>query len=274
MLTPPQTSSNYSSAFFSIALIMSLVLHGFMVYWFSKEPESIQSGSATRINIAMRQVESKSEKKPQESIKKEAQQKPEIAQLKPVAKQVKKVSKPQEKEHHVTDTKLIEQKTVQKKVVNTNQHNTTKPVQRVSIEPSKKQTVKPVNKSSHFKPVNDQAEAELNTNPQPIAPSEIEEKKTEAIRYELGSNNNPKPGYPTMARKRGWQGEVILGVYVRPDGSIKHLTFVKSTDYGVLNHEAYETVRTSWKFKELDDDTKQNESMYIEIPFTFDLANN
>ena len=96
---------------------------------------------------------------------------------------------------------------------------------------------------------------------------------TQESRFQIGSNDNPKPNYPSLAVKRGWQGEVILGVHVRPDGTIEHLTFVKSTNYGVLNFEAYETVRTSWHFKALEDDDEQSVSTYIEVPITFNIAN-
>jgi TonB family protein len=95
----------------------------------------------------------------------------------------------------------------------------------------------------------------------------------QSSRFQIGSNANPKPNYPSLAVKRGWQGEVVLGVHVRPDGSIEHLTFVKSTNYGVLNFEAYETVRTLWHFKAIEDENDQSETTYIEVPITFNIAN-
>ena len=100
-----------------------------------------------------------------------------------------------------------------------------------------------------------------------------EKNDSQVSRFQIGSNENPKPNYPSLAVKRGWQGEVILGVHVRADGSIEHLTFVKSTNYGVLNFEAYETVRTSWHFKALDNEDEQTETAYIEVPITFNIAN-
>lgn len=87
-------------------------------------------------------------------------------------------------------------------------------------------------------------------------------------RYQLGSKSNPTPDYPILARKKGWQGEVVLGVHVAADGSIKHLTFVKSTDYGVLNYAAYETVRNHWRFDPLLNQSKTR-SAYIEVPISF-----
>lgn len=87
-------------------------------------------------------------------------------------------------------------------------------------------------------------------------------------RYILGSKANPKPDYPMLARKKGWQGDVILGVQVAADGTIEHLTFVKSTDYGVLNYAAYETVRNHWRFDPLNEE-KETLSAYIEVPISF-----
>jgi protein TonB len=87
-------------------------------------------------------------------------------------------------------------------------------------------------------------------------------------RYQLGSAANPEPDYPMLARNNGWQGDVILGVHLEADGSIKHLTFVKSTDYGILNHAAYETVRTQWRFDPIEGETTLANS-YIEVPISF-----
>jgi len=113
----------------------------------------------------------------------------------------------------------------------------------------------------------------INQSESVLQASSDEKKDSQFSRFQIGSNANPKPNYPSLAVKRGWQGEVILGVHVRADGSIEHLTFVKSTNYGVLNFEAYETVRTSWHFKALEDEDGQSESTYIEVPITFNIAN-
>lgn len=87
-------------------------------------------------------------------------------------------------------------------------------------------------------------------------------------RYQLGSKTNPAPDYPMLARKKGWQGEVVLGVHVAADGSIEHLSFVKSTDYAVLNFAAYETVRNHWRFDPLLNQSEATSS-YIEVPISF-----
>jgi protein TonB len=89
-------------------------------------------------------------------------------------------------------------------------------------------------------------------------------------RYQLGSALNPKPSYPSLARKRGWEGDVILGVTVAADGTIEHLTFVKSTHYSVLNHAAWETVKKQWKFGKANDSDPAI-PVYIEVPISFRL---
>ena len=105
--------------------------------------------------------------------------------------------------------------------------------------------------------------------PKQESQQETESKKVpEKPRYHLGSKANPNPDYPMLARKKGWQGDVVLGVHVAADGTIEHLTFVKSTDYGVLNYAAYETVRNHWRFDPLLNQGEEL-SAYIEVPISF-----
>ena len=39
--------------------------------------------------------------------------------------------------------------------------------------------------------------------------------------YKIGSDNNPHPPYPIIARKKGLQGKLILSVIVNNDGTPK-----------------------------------------------------
>lgn len=89
-------------------------------------------------------------------------------------------------------------------------------------------------------------------------------------RYPLNSHVNPAPKYPMLARKKGWQGEVVLGVYLAADGSIERITFVKSTDYTVLNNAAYNTVKNHWRFDDLLDQSDAADA-YVEVPILFTL---
>ena len=111
-----------------------------------------------------------------------------------------------------------------------------------------------------------------------IPPQELDQPKSEPEntmttpsqqpRYELGSPANPKPKAPAFAKKMGWEGDVIIGVYLAADGAIEHMEFVKSTHYSVLNYEAWETVRNQWTFKPLET-SNSGQSGYVEVPISF-----
>ncbi|KAF0190792.1 MAG: periplasmic protein TonB, partial [Gammaproteobacteria bacterium] len=44
--------------------------------------------------------------------------------------------------------------------------------------------------------------------------------------------------YPGVARQRGWQGMVRLGVHVAPDGTLRQIAILHSSGYRVLDHAA------------------------------------
>jgi protein TonB len=58
---------------------------------------------------------------------------------------------------------------------------------------------------------------------------------------------NPKPAYPTQARKRGMEGRVILRVVVRADGGVKSVELQQSSGYDILDRAARITV-VRWRF--------------------------
>ncbi len=58
---------------------------------------------------------------------------------------------------------------------------------------------------------------------------------------------NPKPPYPPLARRRGWQGTVILKVTVSENGLAAEVALYKSSGYPLLDSTAKQTVH-SWRF--------------------------
>jgi protein TonB len=60
-------------------------------------------------------------------------------------------------------------------------------------------------------------------------------------------DQNPKPPYPTLARRRGWQGVVILAVRVLADGNPDQLTIRTSSGHELLDKTALKTVK-QWHF--------------------------
>ena len=65
--------------------------------------------------------------------------------------------------------------------------------------------------------------------------------------YKIGSINNPHPPYPLIARKKGFEGKLILEVLVNEDGSVKSTNIRKSSGYEILDTVSKETVE-KWIF--------------------------
>jgi len=63
-------------------------------------------------------------------------------------------------------------------------------------------------------------------------------------RYDL----NPKPIYPEVARRRGWEGTVLFEVLVLESGRVGDLEMVQSSGYRSLDRAARKAIR-GWVFK-------------------------
>ncbi|MFZ2541062.1 MAG: TonB family protein [Gallionella sp.] len=65
--------------------------------------------------------------------------------------------------------------------------------------------------------------------------------------YHAAYLNNPKPSYPMVARRMGWQGRVVLNVEVLVSGFPGQIVLHQSSGHEVLDNVALNTVRT-WRF--------------------------
>jgi protein TonB len=80
---------------------------------------------------------------------------------------------------------------------------------------------------------------------------------------------NPKPLYPREARKKGFQGEVVLKVEVLSNGLVGQVEVKKSSGHEVLDRSALSAVK-HWKFFP----AKRGESaisFWVNIPIKFQL---
>jgi periplasmic protein TonB len=59
--------------------------------------------------------------------------------------------------------------------------------------------------------------------------------------------NNPRPPYPRLAQREGWEGKVLLLVRVTPQGRVAKATVKQSSGRSVLDEAALEVVK-SWSF--------------------------
>jgi len=80
---------------------------------------------------------------------------------------------------------------------------------------------------------------------------------------------NPSPHYPRLARKRGYEGTVVLEVLVDPNGRVKNLQVFKSGGYPILDKAAADSVK-DWLFEPgMRGDEKVE--MWVKIPIRFQL---
>lgn len=65
--------------------------------------------------------------------------------------------------------------------------------------------------------------------------------------YRADYLNNPRPPYPMVARRMGYQGRVVLNVEVLAEGRAGQVLLHKSCGYDMLDNAAIQTVK-SWRF--------------------------
>jgi len=80
---------------------------------------------------------------------------------------------------------------------------------------------------------------------------------------------NPPPRYPRSARRRGYEGSVILEVKVLRDGSVGDLRVLTSSGYSVLDKAAVKSVN-KWLFEPgMQGDQKVD--MWVRVPIRFKI---
>lgn len=80
---------------------------------------------------------------------------------------------------------------------------------------------------------------------------------------------NPPPNYPRLARKRGYEGTVVLKVLVNRKGKVKDLYAFTSSGYAILDKAAIGSVK-EWIFEPgMRGDEKVE--MWVQIPIRFKL---
>lgn len=80
---------------------------------------------------------------------------------------------------------------------------------------------------------------------------------------------NPVPEYPSRARRRGYEGTVILKVLVDRNGGVAELEIYESSGYRMLDRAALRAVKT-WRFIP-GRKGKEKIDMWVMIPVRFEL---
>jgi protein TonB len=80
---------------------------------------------------------------------------------------------------------------------------------------------------------------------------------------------NPAPAYPTVARRRNYQGTVFLNVRVDRQGRAVEVEVQQSSGYAVLDQSAVKSVR-QWRFEPARR-AGQPIDMWVRVPVRFAL---
>lgn len=81
--------------------------------------------------------------------------------------------------------------------------------------------------------------------------------------------DNPPPLYPILARKKGYQGTVVLDVFIDKNGRVADMKIFSSSGYSALDKAARATV-ADWLFEPGMEGEKKIE-MWVKIPIRFQL---
>jgi protein TonB len=80
---------------------------------------------------------------------------------------------------------------------------------------------------------------------------------------------NPPPSYPRVARRRNYQGTVVLDVLVTADGVVADVRVAASSGYAILDRSALNTVK-AWRFAPARKG-RQPIEMWVQVPVRFEL---
>lgn len=151
-------------------------------------------------------------------------------------------------------------------------------------KPLNNQTVKePVIEASHVKSQQVDAQANINEAVAPVAeigvvekfanaaaaPTEEAEQVIEAPKFGAAYLQNPAPDYPSLARRKGEQGRVLLQVLVSETGRAEKVQIDSGSGYSSLDQAALEAVK-KWSFIPAKKGNRPV-SAYVIVPVRFSL---
>jgi protein TonB len=81
--------------------------------------------------------------------------------------------------------------------------------------------------------------------------------------------SNPRPDYPGVARRRGYEGTVVLSVFVTGEGTVGDIELAESSGYLVLDRSALRAVK-EWKFVPATKNGRKVD-VWVKVPVTYRL---
>ncbi|MDP1633138.1 MAG: energy transducer TonB [Gallionella sp.] len=87
--------------------------------------------------------------------------------------------------------------------------------------------------------------------------------------YKASYLNNPRPNYPAVAQRMGWQGRVLLRVEVLSEGACGEVSVLRSSGHELLDNAAMYAVK-SWRFVPARH-SGQSVTQWFSVPIVFAL---
>lgn len=91
----------------------------------------------------------------------------------------------------------------------------------------------------------------------------------EPPRIDARHRNNPAPAYPSLSRRRGEEGTVVLELLIMPDGSVAEISVKESSGFPRLDQTALKAVKR-WRYTPAKRGGKAIEYRYLQ-PIAFTL---
>lgn len=105
--------------------------------------------------------------------------------------------------------------------------------------------------------------------PQPVAAAPAPPAPLVAARFDADYLHNPKPVYPTLSRRQGEEGKVLLKVRVSAKGEALEVSISKTSGFPRLDNAAIDAV-THWRFVPAKRGDETVDSSVV-VPITFAL---
>lgn len=162
----------------------------------------------------------------------------------------------------------VKQKPVEKKIVKKVEKRLPEPVPQIQEQVAEQQVVQEVPQEvvQETKAANiEMPKAVAKEEPKPAEPEPV----VEPPRFGVAYLNNPAPGYPSMSRRLGEEGRVLLRVLVAKDGKAESVELEQTSGFERLDQSAIDVVK-KWSFIPAKKG-KETISAYVLVPVKFTL---
>ena len=164
---------------------------------------------------------------------------------------------------NISSTNKIETKQLKTKQLQNINHTSINDVNKIKIQ---KYDIKQITNNSQNQ-IKSKFNKESNVNTNITSPTSKNIKSR--AKYKIGTIENPHPEYPIIARKKGWQGRLLLAVHIDKNGNVLNVHVKETSGFEVLDKVSVKTIR-DWKFLPArygDSNVEDN----INIPVSFKL---